>query len=105
MDRWSVTQYRSVYKSRKYLQIEIEACPVNAGHYMAYKHYILFAANLAANFSCNRFIIIPDTVFKLLRAAIGSDCAFLFKSEQTPFSLISRSFRTADLDMIQFETY
>ena len=30
-----------------------KACPVNAGHYMAFKHHISFATGLAANFGCN----------------------------------------------------
>ena len=41
-----------VYKGRllKNLQIKKEACPVNAGHYMAFKHNIPFVLDLAANF-------------------------------------------------------
>ena len=36
-----------VYKGR--LPPKIEACQVNPGHYMAFKHSILFATHLAAN--------------------------------------------------------
>ena len=38
--------------------------------YMACKHRISFATNLAANFGCDQFRIMPDIVSKLLRAAI-----------------------------------
>ena len=55
---------------------------MDTGHYMAFKHSISFATNLAANFGWDWFRIIPDIVSKLLRAAIWS---LLFKSEQTPF--------------------
>ena len=73
MDGWSVTQKRIFYKGRllkKIFKSKIEARPVNAGHYMAFKHCISFATYLAANFGCNRFRITPDIVSKLLRAAI-----------------------------------
>ena len=50
--------------------MKIEACPVNAGHYMASKHHISFATNLAANLGCNRFRIMQDIASKLLHAAI-----------------------------------
>ena len=73
MDGWSVTQYMTVYKGKllkKIFKLKIEACPVNAGHYMAFKHSISFATDLAANFGCNRFRIMPDIVSKILRAAI-----------------------------------
>ena len=54
---------------KKILKSKIEACPVNAGHYMDFKHHISFATDMAANFGCNRFRITPDIVSKLLRAA------------------------------------
>ena len=41
MDGWSVTQYMIVKKKIKY-------SPVNAGHYMAFKHHISYATSLAA---------------------------------------------------------
>ena len=46
------------------------ARPVKAGHYMAFKHCISFATDLAANFGCDRFRITSDIVSKLLLAAI-----------------------------------
>ena len=55
-------------------------CPVNAGHYMAFKHCISFASYLAANFGCYLFRIMLDIVSKLLRAAIWILCAVLFES-------------------------
>ena len=72
MDGWSLTQQMIVYKGKllKNLQIEIKARPVNAGHYMAFKHRISFATNLAANFGCNRFRITPD-----IGPAVPSFCA------------------------------
>ena len=74
---WSVTQLMNVYKrillmdnAQKIFKLKTEARPVNAGHYMAFKHLISFATDLAANFGCYRFRITPDIVSKLLRAAI-----------------------------------
>ena len=55
--------------AKKIFKSKIEACPVNAGHYMTFEHYISCATDLAANFGCNRFRITPDIVSKLLRAA------------------------------------
>ena len=69
---------------------KIEARPVNAGHYMAFKHLISFATDLAANFGCDRIGITPDIVSKLLRAAIWSRCAVRFESGQMPMGPISR---------------
>ena len=54
----------------KNLQIEIKARPVNASDYMAFKYCFSFATDLAANFGCYRFRIMPDIVSKLLRASI-----------------------------------
>ena len=58
--------------AQKNVQIEIKACPVNTGHYMAFKHHISFAINLAANFGCNWFRIMPDIFSKLLLTTIWS---------------------------------
>ena len=38
--------------AKKIFKSKIEARPVNAGHYMAFKHRISFATDLAANFDC-----------------------------------------------------
>ena len=73
----------NVYKGRllkKIFKSKFKACPVNTGHYMAFKHWISFATDLAANFGCNWFRITPDIVYKLLRAAIWSRCAVLFNA-------------------------
>ena len=59
--------------SKKIFKLKIEVSPVtpvNAGHYMAFKHSISVATNLDAYFGCNQLNIMPDIVFKLLRAAI-----------------------------------
>ena len=56
--------------AQKIFKSKIEARPVNAGHYMAFKHRISFATNLAVNLGCNRFRITPDIISKLLRTAI-----------------------------------
>ena len=55
---------------------------VNAVHYMAFKHHISFATDLAVNFGCNQFRIIPDIApsGKLLCIAILSRCAACFKT-------------------------
>ena len=78
--------------AKKIFKSKIEARHVNAGHYMAFKHCISFATDLAANFGCNRFRIMPDIVSKLLRAAIWSRCAARLESEQTPFSWTGRRY-------------
>ena len=82
---------------RQIFKLKIEACPVNAGHYTAFKHSISFATNLAANFGCYRFRIMPDIVSKLLRATIWSRCAVRFESEQTPFPRTGRISFATDL--------
>ena len=56
--------------AKKKFKSKIEACPVNAGHYIAFKYCISFATDLAANFERYRFRITPDIVSKLLRASI-----------------------------------
>ena len=65
---------------------------------------ISFATDLAANFGCNRFRIMPDIVSKLLRAAIWSRCAVWFEFEQTPFPRAGRRLRSAALHRIRFGT-
>ena len=89
----------------KIFKSKIEARPVNAGPYMAIKHRISFATDLAANFGFERFRIMPDTVSKLLRAAIQSCCAVRFESEQTHFSQTGRRFESAALHRIRFGTH
>ena len=42
----------------------------NTGHYMAFKHHISFATDLAAKFGCFRFRTMPDIVSKLLLVVI-----------------------------------
>ena len=79
----------------KIFKSKIEARPVDAGLYMAFKYRISFASNLTANFGCNRLRITPDNVFKLLRAAILNRCAVRFESEQTPFLK-----QVVDLDLL-----
>ena len=66
--------------------------------------HIPFATNLAANFGCDQFRIIPDILSKLFRAAMSSRCAVQFESEQTPFRRTSHRLRSAALHRIQFET-
>ena len=79
--------------AKKIFKSKIEARPVKAGHYMAFKHHdcISFATDL----------IMPDIVYKLLCAAIWCRCAVQFESEQTPFSRTGR-FRSAALRRIRF---
>ena len=76
---------------------------------MPFKYHISFATDLAANFGCNRFRIMPDIVStgKLLRAAIWSSCAVLLESEQHPFqvSQTGRRFRPAALHRIRYGTW
>ena len=61
MDGWSVTHLNTVDDclpsqiAKKFFKSKIEARPVNAGHYMAFKHSISFATDFSANFGCDRF--------------------------------------------------
>ena len=53
VDGWSVKQQVIDYKGRllknqMILKLKIEACPLNAGHYMAFKYSISFVSNLVA---------------------------------------------------------
>ena len=102
MDGWSVTQWMNVYKGRLLKKssnwiLKLAWLPVNAGHYMAFKHHISFTTDLAANCDCDWFRITPDIVSKLLHAGIWSCCTVQFESEQTPFSQTGRWFRPAAL--------
>ena len=83
---------------------KIQARPVNAGHYMAFKHSISFATDWAANFGCDRFRIMPGIVSKLLCTGILSGRAVLLEPEQTLFSRSGRQFRSAALRRIRFGT-
>ena len=67
---------------------------------MAFKHWISFATDLAANFGCNWVRIMPNIVSRLLLTANWSCCAVLFESEQTPFSLTSSWFKPTALHRI-----
>ena len=61
-------------------------------HYMAFKHHISLVTNLAANFDCNRFRIMPDIVPKLLHAAVPpSVVAVLFNLNMTDVLSSGRS--------------
>ena len=76
MDSCLETQKMINFKAKKSLHgkskfVQTAYGPVNAiGFYMAFKHCISFATNLAANFDCDRFRIMPEIVSKLLRTAI-----------------------------------
>ena len=61
---------RLLKKSSKRESNIIEARPVNAGLYMAFKHRFSFATDFVANFGCNRSRVMPDIVSKLLRADV-----------------------------------
>ena len=81
--------------AKKIFKSKIEARPVNAGHYMAFKHSISFAIDLAANFGCNRFRITPDIVSKL--CAPLSEVAVLFDSNLSRRPFLGHVF---DLDLL-----
>ena len=72
VDGWSVIvdDCLQMQIAQKIFNLKIEPRPVNAGHYMAFKHCIPFATDLAANFGCNRSRFTPDIVSKLLRSSI-----------------------------------
>ena len=65
--------------------------------YMAFKHSISFATNLAANFGCHGFRIIPDIISKLFCSTMWSQCvaSVWFESEQTPFPRTGHWLRSA----------
>ena len=67
---------------------------------MAFKYCFSFATDLAANFGCYRFRIMPDIVSKLLRASIWSSSAVWFELEQTPVSLTGRGFGSVALHRV-----
>ena len=76
---------------------------------MAFKHHISFVTDLAANFGCYWFRIMPNIVSKSesLRAAIWSCCAVQFESEWTvwtPFAWTGSLFRSAALHRIWLGT-
>ena len=83
--------------AKKIFKSKIKACPVNAAHYMAFKHSISFAIDLAASFGCNQLRITPDIVSKLLLTAFCSHWAVQYESEQTPFPWTGSQFRPAAL--------
>ena len=64
---------------------------------------VSFAANLAENFVCYWFSLMPepesqpDIVSKVLRMAVWSSCALWLESEQEPFSRTDCWFRSAAL--------
>ena len=73
MNGWSVTQQMIVYKGRlleKSSNRKSKLVLSLVVTYMAFKHRISFATDLAANFGYFRFRIMPDIVSRLLRAAI-----------------------------------
>ena len=63
---------------RKILKSKFQAFTVNAGLYMAFKHCISFATDLAANFGCDPIRIMPDITSKL--CAQLSEIAVQFNS-------------------------
>ena len=72
--------------AKKIFKSKFEACQclVDNGHYLAklaFKHSISFPADLAANFGCNRFRIMPDIVSKLLRWQAYGLPAVLFHAD------------------------
>ena len=82
--------------AQKIFKSKIEACPVNAGHYMAFKHRISFATDLAANLGCYRFRITPDIVSKHF-CAPPSEVAALFNSNLSRRPFLGQAF---DLDLL-----
>ena len=70
---------QEIFRSR------IEARHVNAGHYMPFKHHISFATDLAANFGCNRFRIMPDIISTLLSPPSEVDVLFESNLSRRPF--------------------
>ena len=62
---------------------------------VAFKHCKSFVTDLASNFGCDQFRIMPGVVYKLLHAPIRSRCAVWVESEQTPFVR-----QVVDLDLL-----
>ena len=95
MDGWSVTQQMMVYNdkllkksSNRKSMLVLSMLVI----YVAFKHHISFATDLASKFGCYGFRIVS----KLLRVAIGSRCADQFESEKTPFPWTGH----CDLDLL-----
>ena len=98
--RWSSTK-----ADQKISKSKIEACPVNAGHHMAFKHHIyLWQIWLQILVAINSEPC--QTSFPSFFAPPWSHCAVLFKSEQRPFSQTGhlRRFRSSALLRIRFRT-
>ena len=101
----SLDDYFEQQIAKKIFKSKIECRPVNAGFYLAFKHRISLAAYLTANFGCSQFRIMPEILFKLLRAAIWSSCDVRLESEQIPISRTGRRFISAGLHRIQLGKY
>ena len=85
--------------AQRILNSEIEACPVNVGHYMAFKHSISFATHLVSihSESCQTlFQAFAILHLKLMYCSI--------QIWQTPFSETGRQFRSAALHKIGLRT-
>ena len=101
----TVDDYFQWHIAHKIFKSKIEACPANASFYLGFwvKQSFSFATDLAANFGCNRFRIMPEIVSKHLRIAIWSGCAVRLESEQMLISQTGRRFRSATLHRIWSE--
>ena len=76
IDDWLVRDdYFGKQIAQKIFNSKIEARPVSAGLYTAFKRSISFATDLAANFGCNQFRTMPEIVFTFLCTTICSRCA------------------------------
>ena len=105
IDDWLVRDdYFGKQIAQKIFNSKIEARPVSAGLYTAFKRSISFATDLAANFGCNQFRTMPEIVSTFLRTTICSRCAVSLKSEQKSFSWTGRRFRSAALHRPRFGT-
>ena len=73
MDCWSVTQWMIILVDRLLKKASnqiLKLVLLLLLFYMAFKHCISFATDLAANFGCNQFRIMPDIVYWFFCTAI-----------------------------------
>ena len=93
--------------SNRKSKLILSSC-VNAGHYMAFKHHISFAANLAANFGCYQFRIKHSFQAFARSHDEPSEVAALFNSNlsstlSSDRSSSTRRYRLAALHRIWFK--
>ena len=99
--RWLFLSSRLVLDENRSCNLAVLA---NAGLYIAFKHSVSFAMNLAANFGCYQIRIMPEIVSKLCMQP--SEVVVLFNGNLSwcPFLWTDCWFKSAALHSIWFGT-